>query len=158
MGADEKELEELLRIKRRRLFELRKQAAELGRNTPPEVRTEIADLTKDVEGDIKVLEPVVAGALSDDVLKALRQFGIPASLANSIQRFEESLYELKQDVHRLRDDRNRRDQTEHKERETRQLEVDHRFRRMEFRLTRVEVIGVMIFIAIIGGFIGYAFR
>lgn len=95
---EQRDLEVIQQLKRRRLTELQKDQAIMGRSTPPEVRTEIADLQR----ELRVVEPIIKGELSDDMLAALRQFGMPASLANAIQNFEGRLWDLKNDVRDLK--------------------------------------------------------
>jgi hypothetical protein len=95
---EQRDLEVIQQIKRRRLLELQKDQATFGRSTPPEVRTEIADLKR----ELGVVDPIVRGELSNDTLAALRQFGMPASLANAIQNFEGRLWDLKNDVRDLK--------------------------------------------------------
>jgi hypothetical protein len=95
---EQRELEVIQQIKRQRMFELQKQAAELGRSTPPEIRIEIANLKR----ELGVVDPIVKGELSDEILSALRQYGMSASLANAIQNFEGRLWDLKNDVRDLR--------------------------------------------------------
>jgi hypothetical protein len=95
---EQRDLEVIQQIKRRRLIELQKDQATMGRSTPPEIRTEIADLKR----ELGVVDPIIKGELSDDTLAALRQFGMPASLANAIQNFEGRLYDLKGDVRDLK--------------------------------------------------------
>jgi hypothetical protein len=87
---EQRDLEVIREIKRRRLLELQKQQARRGLNTPPEVKIEIEDLRR----ELGVVEPIIRGDLGDDVLAALRQFGLPASLSNAIQSFESRLYDL----------------------------------------------------------------
>jgi hypothetical protein len=95
---EQRDLEVIQQIKRRRLLELEKDAATYGRSTPPEIRIEIADLKK----ELRVVEPIIQGDLSEEMLAALRNFGIPAALANAIQNFEARLYDMKTDIRDLR--------------------------------------------------------
>lgn len=146
MGADESELEDVLRIEKRRLGELRKQAAALGRNTPAEIRMEIEDLTRKTSRGVDVVEAVVSGELPPSVLDALRAYGVPASIANAVQNFEARLYEWRRDFIEFRDMQSRLRQKDNEDRETRQQETDKQREQVNIRLTRIEA-----YIAIIGG-------
>lgn len=95
---EQRDLEVIQQLKRRRLNELLKDQAQMGRGTPAETRTEIADLKR----ELGVVDPIVKGDLSDDTMAALRHFGLPASLANAIQNFEGRLWDLKNDVRDLK--------------------------------------------------------
>ena len=119
-GADEAELEDVLRIEKRRLLELRKQAATLGRNTPAEIRMEIEDLTRRTSRGVEVVEAVVSGELPPSVLDALRAYGVPASIASAVQNFEARLYEWRREFVEFRDMLSRLREKENTERETRQ--------------------------------------
>ena len=148
MGTDESELEDVLRIEKRRLAELRKQAATLGRNTPAEIRIEIEDLTRRTSRGVAVVEAVVSGELPSSVLDALRAYGVPASIANAVQNFEARLYEWRRDFIEFRDQQSRLRETENTERETRQQETDKQREQVNFRLIRIELS-----VRAIGGFI-----
>lgn len=95
MGNEERELQDLLRIKKRRLSALKRQAATLGYTTPPELRNEIEDLERETNSSSQVIEPIVKGELPDDIMVALRAYGVPASVNNALQLVEAALYELK---------------------------------------------------------------
>lgn len=95
---EQRDLEVIQQLKHRRLGELEKQAAILGRSTPAEIRMEITDLKK----ELGVVNPIIRGELSEEMLSALRNFGIPAAMANAIQNFEARLYDLRSDVRDLR--------------------------------------------------------
>lgn len=95
MGSDERELQDLLRIKKRRLAQLKRQAANLGYAAPPELRNEIEDLERETNSSSQVIEPIVKGELPDDIMVALRAYGVPASVNNALQLVEAALYDLK---------------------------------------------------------------
>ncbi len=148
VGSDELELEDVLRIEKRRLVELRKQAATLGRSTPAEIRIEIEDLTRRTSRGVEVVEAVVSGELPPSVLDALRAYGVPASIANAVQNFEARLYEWRREFIAFRDQQSRLRETENTERETRQQETDRQREQVNVRLIRIEV-----YVRAIGGFI-----
>ena len=148
MGTDELELEDVLRIEKRRLAELRKQAAALGRNTPAEIRIEIEDLARRTSRGVEVVEAVVSGELPPSVLDALRAYGVPASIANAVQNFEHRLYEWRKEFEAFRDQQSRLREKEHEERETRQQETDKQREHVNGRLIRIELS-----VRAIGGFI-----
>jgi hypothetical protein len=145
MGADEAELEDVLRIEKRRLAELRKQAAAMGRSTPAEIKIEIEDLTRRTSRGVEVVQSIVSGELPPSVLDALRAYGVPASIASAVQNFEARLYEWRREFLDFRDQQNA-------EREARQLETDKQRDQVNTRLTRIEaylmVVGILILIAI----------
>jgi hypothetical protein len=95
MGTDERELQDLLRIKKRRLAQLKRQAASLGYGAPPELKNEIEDLERETASSSQVIEPIVKGELPDDIMVALRAYGVPASVNNALQLVEVALYDLK---------------------------------------------------------------
>lgn len=95
MGSDERELEELIRIKRRRLNVLEKQVARLGYTAPPELVNERDDLKAELDKSQKIVDPIVKGDLPDDIMAALRAYGVPASVNNALQLVEAALYELR---------------------------------------------------------------
>jgi hypothetical protein len=97
MANEERELQDLLRIKRRRLSALKRQAATLGYTTPPELRNEIEDLERETNSSSQVIEPIVKGELPDDIMAALRAYGVPASVNNALQLVEAALYELRKE-------------------------------------------------------------
>lgn len=110
MGSDEKELEEVLRIKRRRLNQLEKQVARLGYSAPPELVNERDDLRAEVDRDKKALEPIVKGELSEEALAALRAYGVPASVSNALMLVEsaidsvrDALQDTKVELHDVKD-------------------------------------------------------
>lgn len=150
MGSDELELEDVLRIEKRRLAELRKQAATLGRSTPAEIRIEIEDLTRRTSRGVAVVEAVVSGELPSSVLDALRAYGVPASIANAVQNFEARLYEWRREFTEFRDQLSRLREKENSDRETRQQQTDAQREQVNFRLIRIELsvraIGAFIFI------------
>jgi hypothetical protein len=152
MGSDEAELEDVLRIEKRRLLELRKQAATLGRNTPAEIRIEIEDLTRRTSRGVDVVEAVVSGELPPSVLDALRAYGVPASIASAVQNFEARLYEWRREFLEFRDMLSRLREKENTERETRQQETDKQRESVNVRLVRIElyvqVVGIMLFVAV----------
>ncbi len=152
MGSSELDLEDVLRIEKRRLAELRKQAAALGRNTPAEIRIEIEDLARRTSRGVEVVEAVVSGELPPSVLDALRAYGVPASIANAVQNFEHRLYEWRREFIEYRDQQSRLRETESTERETRQQETDKQRESVNVRLVRIElyvqVVGLMLFVAV----------
>jgi hypothetical protein len=148
MGADEAELEDVLRIEKRRLLELRKQAAQMGRNTPAEIRMEIEDLTRRTSRGVEVVEAVVSGELPPSVLDALRAYGVPASIAAAVQNFEARLYDWRREFLEFRDQQSRLRETEHTDRETRQLETDRQREQVNTRLIRIEL-----YVQVVGGLI-----
>jgi hypothetical protein len=95
MGTDEREIEEVLRIKRRRLNQLEKQVARFGYNAPPELVNERDDLRAELEKDKKALEPVIKGELSEEALAALRSYGVPASVSNALMLVETAIDSVK---------------------------------------------------------------
>ncbi len=110
MGNEERELESLLRIKKRRLAVLRKQAATLGYNATPELLNEIEDLQRETDSSERVIAPITKGELPDDIMAALRAYGVPASVNNALQLVNAGLYDLKQlfkdqgaEIHALKD-------------------------------------------------------
>lgn len=110
MGNEERELEGLLRIKKRRLAQLRKQAATLGYSATPELLNEIEDLQRETDSSARVIEPITKGELPDDIMVALRAYGVPASVNNALQLVNAGLYDLKQlfkdqgaELHALKD-------------------------------------------------------
>ena len=139
MGTDELELEDVLRIEKRRLLELRKQAATLGRNTPAEIRIEIEDLTRRTSRGVEVVEAVVSGELPPSVLDALRAYGVPASIASAVQNFEARLYEWRREFIEYRDQQSRLREKESTDRETRQQETDNQREHVNGRLIRIEL-------------------
>lgn len=154
MGADEADLEDVLRIEKRRLLELRKQAATLGRNTPAEIRIEIEDLTRRTSRGVEVVEAVVSGELPPSVLDALRAYGVPASIAAAVQNFEARLYEWRREFLEFRDMLSRLREKESEDRETRQQETDRQREQVNTKLIRIElsmqVIGGFIFFSVVG--------
>jgi hypothetical protein len=152
MGADEAELEDVLRIEKRRLAELRKQAAAMGRSTPAEIKIEIEDLTRRTSRGVEVVQSIVSGELPPSVLDALRAYGVPASIASAVQNFEARLYEWRREFLDFRDQQSRLREQENTEREARQLETDKQRDQVNTRLTRIEaylmVVGILILIAI----------
>lgn len=98
MGTDERELEEVLRLKRRRLAELQKDLARLGYDAPPALRTEEEDLRHELEKERRILEPVINGELSDEALAALRAYGLPASISRAIMMVEQAIGDLRRMV------------------------------------------------------------
>ena len=152
MGSDELELEDVLRIEKRRLLELRKQAATMGRNTPAEIRIEIEDLTRRTSRGVDVVEAVVSGELPPSVLDALRAYGVPASIASAVQNFEARLYEWRREFLEFRDMLSRLREKENTERETRQQETDRQREQVNVRLVRIElyvqVVGLMLLVAV----------
>lgn len=162
MGADESELEDVLRIEKRRLVELRKQAAQLGRSTPPEIRIEIEDLTRRTSRGVAVVEAVVSGELPPSVLDALRAYGVPASIAAAVQNFEARLYEWRREFLEFRDQQSRLREKESSERETRQQETDKQREHVNERLIRIELsmraIGGLLFIIAVAFAIYLAMR
>jgi hypothetical protein len=149
VGADEAELEEVLRIEKRRLVELKKQAATFGRNTPAEIRIEIEDLTRRTSRGVKVVEEIVSGELPPSILDALRAYGVPASIANAVQNFEARLYEWRKEFLDHRDTQARLREADRQDRETRQQETDKQREQVNLRLTRIEVLGLLILLAIV---------
>lgn len=139
MGSDEAELEDVLRIEKRRLLELRKQAATMGRNTPAEIRIEIEDLTRRTHRGVEVVEAVVSGELPPSVLDALRAYGVPASIAAAVQNFEARLYEWRREFIEYRDQQSRLREKENEDRETRQQETDKQREQVNTRLIRIEL-------------------
>jgi hypothetical protein len=146
MGADEAELEDVLRIEKRRLLELRKQAAQMGRNTPAEIRIEIEDLTRRTSRGVDVVEAVVSGELPPSVLDALRAYGVPASIASAVQNFEARLYEWRREFVEYRNQQSRLREVENAERETRQQETDKQREQVNGKLIRIEL-----YVRFIGG-------
>ena len=128
-GEETERLNELRDATQRRLHQLRLQKQTMGSQTPPYVLTEIAQAEK----DLRVLEPVTDETVSDPVLAALRQFGVPGALANAIQAVESSLWELKREV---RTERN----VDREERGERQQNVDHTQEKIIERVERVELL------------------
>lgn len=109
-GNEERELEDLLKIKKRRLTTLRKQIAQYGYGARPELLTERDELEQEIGASSKVIEPIVKGELPDDIMAALRAYGVPASVNNALQLVEAALYELKkafadhkQELHAVKD-------------------------------------------------------
>lgn len=139
MGADEAELEDVLRIEKRRLAELRKQAAQLGRSTPAEIRIEIEDLTRRTSRGVAVVEAVVSGELPPSVLDALRAYGVPASIANAMQNLEARLWEWRREFLDFRDQQFRLREKDSEDRETRQQETDKQREQVNTRLIRIEL-------------------
>lgn len=137
MGADERELEELLRIKRRRLNELNKQIARLGYSAPPHLVTERDDLKAEIEKEKPVLEPIIKGELSDETMAILRAYGVPAAVSNAIMLVEQGLGDFKKEFREYRDQRNRDVQIDHTERATRQMQVDNAFRDLSIKVDRI---------------------
>jgi len=146
MGSDEREIEEVLRLKRRRLNELQKDLARLGYDAPPALRTEEEDLRKALEKDRRILEPVIKGELSDEALAALRAYGLPASIASALQNFEARLYDWRREFLAFRDQQSRLRETENTERETRQQETDKQREHVNGKLIRIEL-----YVRLIGG-------
>lgn len=110
MGNEERELEDLLKIKKRRLTTLRKQIAQFGYGAPAEMLTERDELEQDIGASSKVIEPIVKGELPDDIMAALRAYGVPASVNNALQLVEGALYDLRkafeghqQELHAVKD-------------------------------------------------------
>lgn len=157
MGSDEADLEDVLRIEKRRLAELRKQAATLGRSTPAEIRIEIEDLARRTSRGVEVVEAVVSGELPSSVLDALRAYGVPASIANAVQNFEHRLYEWRKEFLEFRDQQSRLREKDSSDRETRQQETDRQREQVNTRLIRIELstraigraIGGLIFIIVL---------
>lgn len=102
MGSDEKDLEDVLRIKKRRLTQLEKQVARLGYNAPPEMVNERDDLRAEVQKDTKALEPVIKGELSEEALAALRAYGVPASVSNALMLVESAIDAVKTELHEVK--------------------------------------------------------
>ena len=152
MGTDERELEEVLRLKRRRLRELQKDLARQGHDAPPALRTEEEDLRIELEKERRILEPVIKGELSDEALAALRAYGLPASIASALQNFEARLWEWRREFLEFRDQQSRLRETENTERETRQQQTDNQRDKVNIRLTRIEAyvmtIGVLLIVVI----------
>lgn len=98
MGSDERELEELLRIKRQRLSTLRKQIARLGYGAPAELLTERDELEQEIGVSTKVVDPIVRGELPDDIMAAIRAYGVPASVNNALQLVEDAIYDVKKAI------------------------------------------------------------
>lgn len=98
MGSEERELEDILRIKKRRLSQLDKQIARFGYSAPPEVVTERDELREEVARSQKAIDPIVKGELPDDIMAALRAYGVPASVNNALQLVEAALYELRKSL------------------------------------------------------------
>jgi hypothetical protein len=94
MGSDERELEDLLRIKKRRLAQLKRTAATKGYDAQPELRNEIEDLERETHSSSQVVDPIVKGELPDDIMAALRAYGVPASVNNALQLVEAGLYDI----------------------------------------------------------------
>jgi len=155
MGSDGKEIEEVLRLKKRRLRELQKDLARLGYDAPPALRTEEEDLRNELEKERRILEPVMKGELSDEALAALRAYGLPASIASALQNFEARLYDWRREFLAFRDQQSRLRETEHSERETRQQETDKQREHVNIRLTRIEayIMGVGALLVVIGLYI-----
>jgi hypothetical protein len=110
MGNEERELEDLLKIKKRRLTTLRKQIAQYGYSAPAELTMERDELEQEIGASSKVIEPIVRGELPDDIMAALRAYGVPASVNNALQLVEGALYDLKkafdehkQELHAVKD-------------------------------------------------------
>ena len=109
-GNEERELEDLLKIKKRRLTTLRKQIAQFGYSAPAELLTERDELEQEIGASTKVIEPIVRGELPDDIMAALRAYGVPASVNNALQLVEGALYDIKkaftehkQELHDVKD-------------------------------------------------------
>ncbi len=109
-GNEEKELEDLLKIKKRRLTTIRKQIAQFGYSAPAELKMERDELEQEIGASSKVIDPIVKGELPDDIMAALRAYGVPASVNNALQLVEGALYDLrkafdehKQELHAVRD-------------------------------------------------------
>lgn len=107
---EERELQDLLTIKKRRLTTLRKQIAQYGYSAPAELKMERDDLEQEIGASSKVIEPIVRGELPDDIMAALRAYGVPASVNNALQLVEGALYDLrkafddhKQELHAVKD-------------------------------------------------------
>ena len=156
MGSDERGLEEVLRLKKRRLLELEKKIARLGYSAPPELTTERDDLRHELDRDQQAIEPVIKGELSEDALAALRMYGIPAAVKAALQHLEQRFWELKRDFLDFRDMQSRLREKENTDRETRQQETDKQREHVNMRLIRIElylrVIGGLIVVgAVVGG-------
>lgn len=109
-GNEERELEDLLKIKKRRLTTLRKQIAQFGYGAPAQLLTERDELEQEIGASSKVIEPIVKGELPDDIMAALRAYGVPASVNNALQLVESAIYELRkafeehrQELHAVKD-------------------------------------------------------
>lgn len=137
MGSDERELEELLRIKKQRLAELNKQVARLGYEAPPHLVNERNDLRAEIETDKKALEPVIKGELSDEALAALRAYGLPSSISNAIMLINTGLGDLKDEVREFRDQSRREKQADHTERIDRQKQTDEGLAKVNRRVSGV---------------------
>jgi hypothetical protein len=110
MAGEERELQDLLKIKRRRLTTLRKQIAQYGYSAPAELTMERDELEQEIGASTKVIDPIVRGELPDDIMAALRAYGVPASINNALQLVESALYDLrkafdehKQELHSVKD-------------------------------------------------------
>jgi hypothetical protein len=139
MANEERELEDLLRIKKRRLLQLEKQVARLGYGATPELVNERDDLKQEIGASTKVIEPIVRGELPDDIMAALRAYGVPASVNNALQNFEARLYEWRKEFIEFRDQQSRLREKESEDRETRQQETDLQRAHVNMRLIRIEL-------------------
>lgn len=137
MGDDERELEELLRIKKQRLAALNQQVARLGYEAPAHLVVERNDLRAEIEADKKALEPIIKGEISEEALAAIRSYGLPASISNALLMLDQGLKDLKDEFREFRDQIRRESQTDHTERITRQSETDKRFDRVDRRVGRL---------------------
>lgn len=147
MGSEEKELADLLRIKRKRLAVLNKQIAQLGYSAPPHLITERDDLQAELDKDKPVLEPIIKGEVSDDTMAALRSWGVPGAVSNAIMLLEQGLNDFKKEFHRYRDQRYRDSERDAIERRERQEQHDAQMQAMREQIggiTRLQWIIVVV--------------
>jgi len=137
LGSEERELADLLRIKRRRLAVLNKQIAQLGYAAPPHLITERDDLQAEFDKDKPVLEPIIKGEVSEDTMAALRSWGVPAAVSNAIMLLEQGMADFKHEFYRFRDQRYRDAERDRQERVIRQEQADQNFERMNARIGRI---------------------
>ena len=137
MGSEEKELADLLRIKRKRLAVLNKQIAQLGYAAPPHLITERDDLQAEIDKDKPVLEPIIKGEMPEDTLAALRSWGVPAAVSNAIMLLEQGVADFKHEFHTYRDQRFRESNDDKIERRERQEQTDRQFARLDDRIGRI---------------------
>lgn len=128
--ADEEQarLSELREATERRLHQLKLQRASMGAQTPAHVKEEI----REAEEDLKSLAPIVNGTISDRLLDALRQFGLPSSVSSALLRLDQELYKFQRSYASDRE-------ADRQDRVVRQNETDERFSRMERLLWAISI-------------------
>lgn len=104
---DSPHLDAVREAKRRRLEVLELQEASLGRETPPHVATEIADLRKELVG----VEAVTNPSISKETVDALQQYGQLRAILVTVMGLVADVSELKR---RMDADDDKRDARQHR--------------------------------------------